>query len=240
MGVINVVVPIEDNLIFKKKVSDIEKDDSISKKVALTWEEFTSQKKDYFNGDIIVVTKIERRDKSYIFELGKAKYSDYIYTIKNADFVIFPLYTSIVLKTKDDYYLLIRDNHNKIKFVGGMASLEDFKNETFSPELCIKRELKEEVGLCLDDSHDVINYDRKYLKIPSKDEKIYTCGIIFVGIVNYTKMEFENYFKCNKDIFDDEVSDVLFYTKENYYDLNCLENSGRSLFEIISNMEIKK
>ena len=48
--------------------------------------------------------------------------------------------------TKDNKYVIIKNNHNCINLIGGMADKMDFIKNQFSPDLCIKREISEEIG----------------------------------------------------------------------------------------------
>lgn len=214
------IVPINKKLIFKNRSPfEIEKTSIQIKKIKEEWQSFLKDKKSYFNGDILVVTDIKKELEQDNWEIGKSKYADYIYAKKHKDLMILPLFCGISLKTKDDYYVLIINNHNTINLIGGTASLDDFKNSQFSPELCIEREMQEELGLNLKDIRNIMNYKRSYLKIPEKItiESTETCGIIFTGVLNFTKAELQSYFKRTKEVLDHEITELLFCkTKEEF------------------------
>ena len=236
------IVKIENDLKFRNKCPfELERTDSQIKLVKENWNNFIQGKKDYYNGIIFNVTDIEKNIDNYTFEIGKANYEDFIYAKNNSDLVVNSLFVAILLKTKDDYYLLIKNNHNIINLIGGLASEEDFINEEFIPELCLERELKEEIGLNLKKKMDIMHFDRKYLKIPNKEDKLSninpTGGVIYVGTLNYTKLEMNDYFKENKDTFDNEVKELLFFTKDNFSELNKIEKKIAYLDELISIVE---
>lgn len=232
------IVPIDKKLTFiNKKPIEVYKDLSLEKRIQENWNAFLQENDGYFNGDIYVVTDLNETHEEYILEIGKAKYADLIYAKKNIDLSILSLFVSIALKTKDNYCVLIKNNHDMINTIGGFASNEDFINEIFSPEICLEREVKEEIGLNINNKNDIIEYHRKYLKIPAKKENMYPCGIVFTGLLNYTKTELEEYFNKQKENFDNEIKELLFYTKDNYLDLNKIENKASYLVELIETIE---
>ena len=112
-----------------------------------------------------------------------------------------------------------------------MADNGDFINNQFYPDLCIRREVLEEIGIDLNDVNQVLNYDMKYLKIPTNDENYYTVGVFYTGTLNYTSDEFRNYVKNNK--FEGEIKECYFYSREECLNLELTEQDVSYLKEFI-------
>ena len=234
IGRLRMLIPIEKNLQFYlKEPLEIEKTPSQSSKIEATRNEFIPGREGkYYNGEIFTVTNIEETTTSYLIEIGKAKYADLIYATKNQDLLIWSLYAAIIFQTKDNYYLLIRNNHKELSFIGGMASEEDFQEQTFSPTFCLKRELKEELGIDLNNKEIVPDYKISYLKVPGDNKLTYhSFGIIFTGSLNYTKEELQSYFEANKEYFDHEITELYFYSKENALEFKKMRKKSPVLTE---------
>lgn len=201
----------------------------IKEKVDNYFKEFIKDRDGYWDGDIFIVTNLDLNNG--IIEIGKTKYSSLVYAKKNKDLEIKPLFATILLSTLDNKYLIIKNNHNSINLIGGMADKEDFINNEFCPDLCIRREVLEEIGIDLNDTNQVLYYDMKYLKIPTNNENYYTIGVLYTGKLNYTSDEFRKYVKCNK--FDGEIKEYYFFTKEECLKLELTEQDVSYLKELV-------
>lgn len=206
------LIKINDNFLIKKNEPfelDIKSD--IRKKVEQNWKEFIKDREKYFNSDIITVSDIEI-DKN-ILRVNKAKYADLIYSLDNKDLTIRSLFSAILLKTLDGYYIIVENSYDdRLNLIGGMADLEDFDGEYLNYQRCIEREIKEEIGLDLNNKDDILSFELKYLKIPNGNENFYPCGVCYIGTLNYTAEQFREYFR--KNTFDNEIKEVLCLTNE--------------------------
>ena len=224
------IIKINKTLNFKRKsISELNISNDMKDKINNCWMNFIKDKTDYWNGDIFVVADIDL-NKS-IIKICKTKYSSIVYAKRNKDLIIKPLFTSILLKTKDDKYIIIKNNHNCINLIGGMADYSDFEDDKFSPDLCIKREVDEEIGIDLNDDNKVINYQMKYLKVPTNDENYCTIGILYTGTLNYNSEEFKEYTSSNK--FDCEIKEYYCYSKEECLNLELKKSDISYLKEFI-------
>ena len=86
--------------------------DEIENKICNCWNKFIKNHENYWNGEIIVATNIELENS--LVELSSTNYSSIIYAKKNNDIDIKPLFAGILLKTKDNKYLIIKNNNDKI------------------------------------------------------------------------------------------------------------------------------
>ena len=213
----------------------------IEEKIEIEWNKFIIKNKDCFNGNIYVLTNIKHNKGIYTIELSETKFATLVYSKnKNNNYTLYPFFSGILPKTKDNYYVLIRNNKNKVNCLGGMASSEDFINNHFSPKHCLERELKEELNLILTSKKDIIEYNESYLKIPNQEKNLYTTGVIYTGILNYTKEELKEYFNNNKDKTDYEIKELLFYTKDNYKSIEDEPIRADYIIELISKIESDK
>ena len=191
----------------------------VQDKIKECWNSFIKSKKNYWDGDIFCVTNIDI--KKGIIEIGKTKYSSLVYAKMNKDLTIRSLFASILLMTKDNKYVIIKNNHNCINLIGGMADKMDFKDNQFSPDLCIKREVLEETGIDLTNPKQVLNYSIKYLKIPENSENYYPIGILYIGKLNFTSGEFKEYMNNKKH--DNEIAEIYYYNKEECLNLELTD-----------------
>ena len=224
------LIEINKNLNFEtKKTIEIEIPNLMKDKIKNYWNSFIKDKKDYWDGDIFIVTKIDLNNR--ILEIGKTKFSSLIYAKRNNDLTIRSLFASILFKTKDNKYVIIKNNHNNINIIGGMADKADFLNNHFCPDLCIRREVLEEIGLDITNTSHILNFQMKYLKVPKKDENYYPIGIIYTGNLNFTSEEFKAYTTNKK--FDNEIIEYYFYNKEECLNLELTDSDISYLKEIV-------
>ena len=202
----------------------------MKEKIDSCWKKFIKDKKDYWDGDIFVATNIDLNKN--IIEISKTKFSSIVYAKHNKDLIVRPLFASILLKTKDDKYIIIKNNHNNINLIGGMADYLDFKDGNFSSDSCIQREVLEETGIDLSNNSQVTDYTIKYLKVPTNNENYYPIGILYTGNLNFTSKEFKKYISNNN--FDGEIKEYYFYSTEECLNLQLKENDISYLKEFIS------
>ena len=198
-------------------------------KIKECWNSFIKNKNNYWDGDIFCVTDIDLKEGS--IEIGKTKYSSLVYAKMAKDLTIRSLFASILLMTKDNKYVIIKNNHNCINLIGGMADKMDFINNQFFPDLCIKREVLEETGIDLTNPKQVINYQIKYLKIPENGENYYPIGILYIGKLNFTSDEFKEYMNNKKH--DNEISEIYYLKKEECLNLELTDSDISYLKEFI-------
>ena len=215
---------------------EIDKSDELKTRINDNWNEFIKDKDGYFNGDIYVVCNQKETENEVIYEVGKAKYADLIYAKNHKELTIYSLFTSILFKTKDDFYTFILNSHNRVNIIGGLADINDFISGIFIPEKCLERELKEEINIDINDKNIILNYNKKYLSIPDIDTNIYPFGVVFLGELNYTKDELKEYLMNNKMYCDNEIKDMLFFSNDAIHELNKAENKEPYLIDLMKNI----
>lgn len=224
-------------LIFIKKAPIIKKTQpfeiqlkaSLKDSVNKYWEKFICEKEGYWDGKFLSVVRFDI--KNCIVEVGEAQYSWLIYSKSHNDLDVRSLFVSILLKTLDDKYVVIKNNHNKINIIGGVADSKDLNGNYFSPEACLRRELFEELHLDLKDKKHILNYQMKYLKIPEPGRNY---GVVYIGNLNFDSKDLLDYFSQVKGIVDSEVNHILLLNFEEVLQLDLTDNDISYLKDLIS------
>ncbi len=113
--------------------------------------------KTFDNGELFIVERIKKCDKSLIFKLVKSNYAHYLYyrSNKHCKVPCVSVAVNALIVTSDNYLVLGKMSNttalpNKIKFIGGALDKRDLSNDYFNIDSTLKREIEEEVGLTLD------------------------------------------------------------------------------------------
>lgn len=198
-----------------KRPLDLVISGDLEKKIKDNWNKFIEGQDGYWDGDILAVTNYDSVNN--VLEVGRAKYSWLIYFITGGDLKIRGLFVSILFKTVDDYYLIVKNNHNMINIIGGMVDFEDLGDDDFNPDISLRREVMEELNLDLYNKNHISYYEFKYFRVPNMNGNY---RFVYRGILNFSKEEFIHYFDDNKGNLDGEILEVLLLTKE---EVNLLE-----------------
>ena len=219
---------ISNSLNIKKRVPfEIEISSDLRDKVQVFWNDFIQEKDGYWDGDLLSVTHYS--DEDYTIEVGKAKFSWLIYAKSHPGIDVHSLFVAILFQTLDGYYVIIKNNHQQLNMIGGIVEDEDIVTGTFHPDICLRRELKEELQLDLYAKEHVLTYQMKYLKVPESKGNY---GVLYTGVLNFTKEEFKNYFIQGKKNFDHEIINVFLLTKEEVKKLKLNEDISY-LYELV-------
>ena len=202
--------------------------DSYKEDIVKYWNDFSKDKTEIFNGDVVSVQDINETNDDYKLTLNIIKFSDVVYSKMVGKIKTRALFSGGYILTSDNYIGFVIDRRNTLNLVGGMASTEDFINNKYNPNLCMFREFKEELGI--DIECDKFNSVIKYIKYPAGSENTqshYPTGLIYEIKTNYTKEELSSLFNTSKH--DNEINSILFlnyddcdklsqYTKKDYID----------------------
>lgn len=145
--------------------------DKFSRDINAYWKELIDNGKKYENGEIFTVNNIYvDKNKKLTFVVNKTNYAHYLYSKKNnfeGDYVCRSIATNVLPITTDNQYVLGAMSNstslsNKIKFIGGSMSEDDFVQNRLEPLKCAKRETLEEIGIDLNDKKYVESYEPIY------------------------------------------------------------------------------
>jgi 8-oxo-dGTP pyrophosphatase MutT (NUDIX family) len=170
------------------------------------WAEHCRKNPEAFSEKILNVLGTEETAQGIKLQIGIANYYEAFYSKNVGNIKTRNLFSGAYILTSDGYYCLAVDTTNEINLIGGVASLEDFDNGRYIPELCLIRECKEEMGIDITDEH--FTYELKYLKVTSGNENYFPVGILYEINTSYSKYELETIFKSNPH--DNELSSLKF------------------------------
>ncbi len=215
---------------------EIEKTADQIKRIQENWKEYIKENKNVFNGKIIVVTDYQIEDEKITLEIATAFYADLVYAKKYEDLKVWPYFSAIILKTLDEFYVIIKNNKETLNLIGGMGNEEDYEKEEFRPDYTLERELKEELGLSLNNKEEIVSFSLKYIELAGKEERIHPCGLIYTGNLNYTKEELIKHVMHNKKQIDKEVKELLFYNQKTYKSLELEPKKVSYLTEVFEHI----
>lgn len=200
------------------------------------WDKLVTENPNLFNGENHCVENIIEHDGFIEMKVVRTNYATYMYSEKvglpNKDFKIIHLWSGILLETKDNYYVIGEMGETTVvpgclQIPGGGTSDEDISGDTLDINANLKRELKEELNLDLDS----IQYEMKYLEVPSEKRSVY--GFLAIGRLDINKEELNKHFEEYKEYIrqnnlEQEFSKLVFLPKNNaLIELDKLENQKR-------------
>ena len=192
------IVKIDKPIVLKYDDRKIELPKDLQSKIDDFWENAVKENPSLYNGEDYTVESIEETEKEIILHIVKTYYSHYLYDerigIEDEKYRCISPWGGIILLTKDNYWV-VGEMCEKTSFPkgfqisGGGIEKNDIKLDIIDISKNIKRELKEEMNLNLDE----IDYEIKYRELPSKKRNAY--GLIAIGKVDKTKDEMEEHFE---------------------------------------------
>lgn len=232
----SVVKKIEKKIILKFEDRVINLPNDIKLNIDDFWKVAKKENKNLYNGEDFVVEKVTQNDEIIEFTILKTSYSHYLYDervgIKKEKCRCLCPWAGILLITNDDYFVIGEMNKTTsvpycLQIPGGGIDSCDIKKGIINVDLTIKRELKEELNLDLED----IDYNLKFIEYP--DAKRNTYGFIAIGKIDKNKNELNKHFlKYKKHLkennLDIEFDKLVFLKKENaMQELELYNNSKR-------------
>lgn len=223
----------------------------LKEKIERFWRDTIKEHPNFWDGENICVNKFENlKDKQVLF-CKKTKYSHYLYDerigIRDKKYWGACLWGGILLKTKDNYFLLGEMAETTstplcVETCGGGADEQDIDGDNINIIKTIERELKEELNLELNNSSQMTKYEIKYLEIPEGKRHAY--GVLAVGTLNMTKEQMEEYYDkyleyLKKKQLEIEFKSIKFLPIKNANEvLKNMKNPKREyLFELLEKEE---
>ncbi len=212
------------------------------------WNKLVKENPNLFNGENHCVESIIEYNEYIEMKVVKTNYASYLYSerigMPDEKFRVIHIWSGILLETKDNYFVIGEMGETTsvpkcLQIPGGGTSEEDIKNDILDININLKRELKEELNLNLDN----IKYEMKYLEIPSEKRSVY--GFLAIGKIDITKQELNKHFENYKEYIkennlEQEFSKLVFLSKNNALkELDELDNPKREylrdFIEILNN-----
>ena len=195
------------------------------------WAEYCRKNPGSYSERVLNVSSVERTVQGFKLYISFADFYEVLYSKVIGNIKTRNLFSGGYIQTSDGYFCLVVDRNNEINLIGGVASLNDFDDGRFIPELCLKRECKEEMGIDISDDH--FSYALKYLRITSDNEPYFPVGLLYEIKTIYSKQELENLFAGSSH--DNELLKLKWFRLDNIEELEI--NTRRKyiieLFDLI-------
>ncbi len=230
------IVKVSKPIILKFEDREIKLPKELKDNIESFWTEAVKENPNLYNGQDYVVETVNETKDNIEMIVTKSNYAHYLYDervgIKEDNYRCCSPWGGILLLTKDDYFVIGEMDKTTsmpycLQISGGGIDIRDIENGIINIDSNIKRELKEELNLNLDD----IDYKISFIEYPSKTRNAY--GFIAIGKMNYTKDELKQYFEEYKEYLitnnlEVEFNKLIFLKKENALkELNNLSNCKR-------------
>lgn len=230
------IIKIDKTVILKFEDREINLPIELKEKIEEFWRNATKENPNLYNGQDYVVEKVNETQDRIEMLVVKSDYAHYLYDerigIKESRYRCCSPWGGILLLTKDNYFVIGEMNKTTsmphcLQISGGGIDVSDIKNGIINIGLNIKRELKEEINIDLDD----IDYKLEYIEYPSNTRNAY--GFIALAEINQSKEEIENHFEeykkyLIKNNLELEFNRLVFLNKENALEeLDSISNPKR-------------
>lgn len=242
------IVKVDKTVILKFEDREINLSIELKEKIKEFWNNAIKENPNLYNvQDYVVETVNETQDKIEMLVV-KSNYAHYLYDerigIQEEKYRCCSPWGGILLLTKDDYFVIGEMNNTTsipycLQISGGGIDITDIENDIINIDLNIKRELKEEMNLELDD----IDYKLEYIEYPNKKRNAY--GFVAIGKTNKTKNELEQHFEKYKEYLVNnklelEFNKLVFLNKENAVEeLDNMNNQKRPYLRDLMKEAIK-
>jgi len=243
------IIKIEKNVILKFEDRKINLPIELEENIKEFWNNATKENPNLYNGQDYVVETVNETQDEIEMLIVKSNYAHYLYDgrigIKENKYRCCSPWGGILLLTKDNYFVIGEMNKTTsmpycLQIPGGGIDIADIEDRIIKIDLNIKRELKEEINIDLDD----ISYKLEYIEYPSNTRNAY--GFIALGKINKSKEELEKHFEEYKKYLVNnnlelEFNRLVFVKKGNAIEeLDSISNPKRPyLRDLINKVEGK-
>ena len=218
--------------------------EDLNKKIQDFWSSAVKKTPTLYNGEDYGVEDVKETENEIIMKVAKTNYSHYLYDervgISNEKYRCITPWGGILLLTNDNYWVFGQASEetsfpNGFQISGGGIDKKDINNMNIDLAKNLKRELKEEINLDLEE----IEYKFQYIEYPNQKRNAY--GFIAIGKLNMSKDELQQHFEQYKQYLSQnnleiEFSNLIFLKKGNaVQELDSYDNTKRVyLRELIS------
>ena len=227
------IIKISKTIIIKYEERETKLSKELKEKIEEFWKKAVEENPNLYNGTDYTIEKIEENKNEIKMIATRTNYAHYLYDervgIKEKEYKCNVPWGGIILETKDNYLALGEmDKTTSVPYClqipGGGIDKKDIYKGIININQTIKRELKEEINLNLDD----IDYKIKYIEVPDKDRHAY--GFIAIGKLAKTKEELQEHFEEYKKFLIQNNLEVEF-NKLVFLD----ENNAIKEFDMLKN-----
>ena len=201
-GKMSRIIKLDKPFILKFEDRKINLPNELKENIERFWKDAVKDNPNLYNGQDYVVETVKETEKEIEMLVVKSDYAHYLYDervgIKEEKNRCCSPWGGILLLTKDEYFVIGEMNSTTsipygLQISGGGIDITDIENGVINIDSNIKRELKEELNLNLDD----IDYKIEFIEYPSKTRNAY--GFIAIGKIKQTKEELKQVFEQYKE-----------------------------------------
>ena len=220
----------------------------LNDKIEDFWRKAIIETPTLYNGEDYSVENVIETENEIIMKVSKTNYAHYLYDesigIDDEKYRCICPWSGILFITNDNYWVFGQASEktsfpNGFQISGGGIDKKDIYNSKIDLTQNLKRELKEEMNLNLDE----IKYEFKYIEYPGKKRNAY--GFIAVGQLNMSKKELQKHFiqyckYLENNNLEIEFNNLIYLKKGNAVkELDTYTNPKRVyLRELISKVEV--
>ena len=230
------IVRIDKPIVLKFEDREIKLPNTLKNNIKNFWTNAIKENPNLYNGQDYVIETVTETKESIEMMVTKSNYAHYLYDerigIEEEKYRCCSPWGGILLITKDNYFVIGEMSKTTsipycLQISGGGIDITDIENGIINIDSNIKRELKEELNLNLDD----IDYKIEFIEYPSEKRNAY--GFLTIGKINQTRNELEQYFEEYKEYLiknnlEVEFNKLVFLKKENALkELDNLSNYKR-------------
>ena len=230
------IMKIDKTVVLRFEDREISLPIELKEKIEKFWNNAIKENSNLYNGQDYVVEKVNETQDKIEMLVVKSDYAHYLYDerigIEEEKYRCCSPWGGILLITEDDYFVVGEmDKRTSVPYYlqisGGGIDIADIKDGNIDIHSNIKRELKEEVNLDLND----IDYKIEFIEYPSKTRNAY--GFLAIGKIQKAKDELEQHFETYKKYLmknhlEIEFNRLIFLKRENaLQELDALPNDQR-------------
>ena len=201
----NQIKKINKNLIIKYENRQVNLQNEYKEKIDIFWKNAIIKNPNLYNGDYFMVEKVIETEECFNIVCAKSTYANHLYNetegiydeeyIKTAPCGI---WGGILIQTKDNYFLIGETDErisipHCLEISGGGIESKDINYAIIDIKATIRRELKEELDINLDD----VVCKTNLLLYPGGDSFSY--AVIIIGTIDKNKEEVEKHFTRYKE-----------------------------------------
>jgi putative hydrolase of the HAD superfamily len=209
------------NLQYTGKVKNLPEE--LQEKINNFWDKATQENPNLYNGEDYVVDEVIDDGNQTTMKISKSNYAHYLYDervgIEDEIYRSITPWSGILLLTNDNYWVCGQMDKTTsypegFQIPGGGFDKKEFNGTHIDLVQNLRRELKEEVNLNLDD----VEYEFKYIECPTNKRNAY--GFLAIGKIDMTKDELSNHFIEYKKYLEEnnlevEFDKLIFFKKGN-------------------------
>lgn len=230
------IVKVNKPIILKYEDREIKLPNKLKENIEKFWTNAITENPNLYNGQDYVVETVNETKQNIEMIIVKSNYAHYLYDerveIKEKNYRCYKSWGGILLLTKDNYFVIGEMDKTTsmpycLQISGGGIDVKDIENGIINIDSTIKRELKEELNLNLDD----LDYKIEFIEYPDETRNAY--GFLAIGKLDITKEDLTKHFEKYKQYLTNnnlevEFNKLIFLQKENALEeLDKLSNCKR-------------